>query len=118
MRITYFEQSGVSVGIPYIMQAIVAMVGSIASNFLQRKGILSTTLIRKIVVGLALLGPALFIVLACYTGCNTSLTVIYFTLSTGLLGLHGIYSLTVNCIQNKSPVLPVIRWFYICSVRH
>ena len=54
-----------------------------------RKGYLEVVWMRKINTILGLAVPAIFVIIAGYIGCNATLAVVFFSISTGLTGLSG-----------------------------
>ena len=54
-----------------------------------RKGFLEVVWMRKINTILGLAVPAVFVIIAGYIGCNATLAVVFFSISTGLTGFSG-----------------------------
>ena len=63
-------------------------IGPITDSILKRK-LLTVLQARKISTAVSLIFPALFYVLAGYSGCNATLVLVYFSLASALKGASG-----------------------------
>ncbi|XP_049817601.1 putative inorganic phosphate cotransporter isoform X2 [Aethina tumida] len=80
------KQNGVWSSVPYIFMWIVSMSSGWLCDWLIKKNIMMITTARKFFTTLASMGPALFIILASYSGCDRTLAVTMFTLAMGCMG--------------------------------
>lgn len=80
------KQNGVWSSVPYIFMWIVSMSSGWLCDWLIKKNIMAITTARKFFTTLASMGPALFIILASYSGCDRTLAVTMFTLAMGCMG--------------------------------
>ncbi|CAH0564297.1 unnamed protein product [Brassicogethes aeneus] len=80
------KENGVWSSVPYIFMWIVSMSSGWLCDFLIAKGCMGLTFARKFFTTIASMGPALFIILASYSGCDRSLAVTMFTLAMGCMG--------------------------------
>ncbi|XP_050533315.1 putative inorganic phosphate cotransporter [Daktulosphaira vitifoliae] len=91
-------QNGLLSGLPYILMWLVAIGSGFMVDSLIASKRYSITLIRKIFVTIASVGPAVGIVLASYSGCDKMWAVFSFTLGMGLMGTF-VPSLKVNALD-------------------
>ena len=82
-------QSGILSSLPFLCQVVVIFFAGPITDYMLKKKYLSVLLARKINTSISLMGLGLFIVLAGYSGCNATLVVVYFCLSSGLNGFSG-----------------------------
>lgn len=80
------EENGLWSSLPYIVMWIVSMFSGWLCDLLIQKGIIRTTAARKIFTTIASLGPAVFIIIASYSGCDRMLAVSMFTVAMGFMG--------------------------------
>ena len=67
---------------------MIIAIGPITDSILKRK-LLTVLQARKITTAVSLIFPALFYVLAGYSGCNATLVLVYFSLASALNGASG-----------------------------
>ena len=67
---------------------VIIAIGPIIDSLLKRK-LLAVLQARKINTAVSLIFPALFYVLAGYSGCNATLVLAYFSLASSLIGVSG-----------------------------
>ncbi|KAL3272430.1 hypothetical protein HHI36_013912 [Cryptolaemus montrouzieri] len=79
-------QNGVWSSIPYVVMWIVSMLSGYLCDWLIKKGFMNVTFSRKFFTTIASMGPAIFLVIASYSGCNRMLSVLMFTIGMGLMG--------------------------------
>lgn len=82
------KSNGLLSSIPYLVMWIVSISSGFVGDFLIRKNIVGLTFSRKMFTTIAAIGPAIFIVLASYAGCNRLLVVLHFTIAMGLMGTY------------------------------
>ncbi|KAM3862824.1 sialin [Diretmus argenteus] len=80
------QQNGVLSALPYIGCAVLAVLGGQLADYL-RETCLSTATVRKAFSLVGMVGPAVFLVAAGFTGCNYVLAVTFLTISSSLGGL-------------------------------
>lgn len=78
--------TGLLSGIPHLCRMIFAYIFSIFIDSLLRNEKLSRTNVRKLAGGVANIVHGLFVVGLAYSGCNSTLAVVYLTLATSVHG--------------------------------
>ncbi|KAG9350533.1 hypothetical protein JZ751_026899 [Albula glossodonta] len=81
------KENGVLSALPYLGCWMVALLGGHLADWLREKWLISTVVVRKAFSFVGMVGPAVFLVAAGYTGCNYILAVAFLTLSSSLGGL-------------------------------
>ena len=74
---------------PYLCQFVITPAAGALTDFILKKGLIRVVWMRKINTALGLGIPALFVVLAGYIGCDATLAVVFFSISTGFTGFTG-----------------------------
>ncbi|CAG9763217.1 unnamed protein product [Ceutorhynchus assimilis] len=82
------SQNGVWSSVPYIVMWLTSLGSGWLCDFLVRKNIMSLTFSRKFFTSIASMGPAIFILIASYVGCDRMLAVAMFTIAMGLMGCY------------------------------
>jgi ACS family sodium-dependent inorganic phosphate cotransporter len=80
------QENGIWSSLPYAVMWIVSMASGWICDWLVKKKYTSITFARKFFTAVASLGPAIFIIVASYSGCNRMLAVAYFTVAMGFMG--------------------------------
>uniref|UniRef100_L7MUI5 Sialin n=1 Tax=Xenopus tropicalis TaxID=8364 RepID=L7MUI5_XENTR len=80
------QENGFLSALPYLGCWVFMIMAGVIADCLREKLNISTKVVRKIFNTLGMLGPAIFLLAAGYTGCNYSLAVVFLTLSTTLGG--------------------------------
>lgn len=80
------KQNGIWSSVPYILMWIVSMSSGWLCDWLIHKGHMKISFARKFFTTLASMGPALFILIASYVGCDRMLAVGMFTIAMGFMG--------------------------------
>jgi MFS transporter, ACS family, solute carrier family 17 (sodium-dependent inorganic phosphate cotransporter), other len=80
------KENGFYSSMPYALMWIVAIGSGFLGDWMITNKKISVTNSRKLFTTIASLGPAVFIVLASYAGCDRTLVVILFTLAMGFMG--------------------------------
>ncbi|KAK7902122.1 hypothetical protein WMY93_018891 [Mugilogobius chulae] len=81
------KQNGMLSALPYIGCAILAVLSGQFADYLRETRHCQTVRVRKIFSLVGMIGPAIFLVAAGYTGCNYTLAVTFLTLSSSLGGV-------------------------------
>lgn len=92
------ESNGYLSSLPHLSFWIVSTITSVIADMFITHKWLSIEQVRKIGSTIASTGPAIFIVLAPYAGCNRTLVVILFTVGMGLMGCST-FSLIINSLD-------------------
>lgn len=79
-------QNGIWSSLPYIMMWTVSMLSGYLCDWLVRKNYMTVTFSRKFFTTVASVGPAVFLVVASYSGCDRILSVAMFTIGMGFMG--------------------------------
>ncbi|XP_019869672.2 putative inorganic phosphate cotransporter isoform X5 [Aethina tumida] len=80
------EANGVWSSVPYVVMWIVSMVFGWFCDYLTVKKFIGVTMARKVFTSIASAGPAIFIIIASYSGCDRMLAVWMFTIAMGFMG--------------------------------
>lgn len=64
------KTNGLYSSLPFIGMAVVTIFGGQASDFLRRKGILTTEWCRKVLTTIGSIGPAIFVIIMVHMGCD------------------------------------------------
>ncbi|CAL8258872.1 unnamed protein product [Lota lota] len=81
------QQNGLLSALPYLGAGLVAVLGGQLADHLRDARQYRTVVVRKAFSLIGMVGPAVFLVAAGYTGCNYVLAVVFLTLSSSLGGL-------------------------------
>ncbi|XP_048858349.1 sialin-like [Brienomyrus brachyistius] len=81
------QQNGMLSALPYLGCWVLALLGSHLADLLRERWLVSTVAVRKIFTLIGMIGPAVFLVAAGYTGCNYVMAVAFLTMSSTLGGL-------------------------------
>nr|CAH7726652.1 unnamed protein product [Callosobruchus chinensis] len=80
------KENGIWSSIPYVVMWLVSMGSGSLCDWLITRGYMRITFARKFFTTVASLGPAVFIMIASYSGCDRYLTVAMFTIAMGFMG--------------------------------
>ncbi|RZB39500.1 inorganic phosphate cotransporter [Asbolus verrucosus] len=80
------EENGVWSSLPYLVMWLVSMTSGWLCDWLIKKGYMGITIARKFFTAIAALGPAVFIIVASYSGCDRLMAVAMFTVAMGFMG--------------------------------
>ncbi|XP_056643227.1 sialin-like isoform X2 [Diorhabda sublineata] len=80
------KENGIWTSLPYAVMWLVSMGSGWLCDWLVSSGCLGITFARKLFTTIASLGPAIFIMIASYSGCDRYLTVAMFTIAMGFMG--------------------------------
>lgn len=106
-------QNGTVSSLPYLAMWIFSMLVSHVADWMISSGKFSHGSTRKIINSIGQLGPAIALIVASYTGCNSWLTVTILTIGIGLNG--GIYSgFKVNHLDISPRFAGVLMSFTNC----
>jgi len=90
--------SGFLSSLPFMCELVVIIaIGPITDSILKRK-LLTVLQARKITTAVSLIFPALFYILAGYSGCNATLVLAYFSLASSLIGVS-VVGMKVNALD-------------------
>lgn len=81
------KQNGMLSALPYIGCATLAVLSGQFADYLRETRNCQTVRVRKVFSLVGMLGPAIFLVAAGYTGCNYTLAVTFLTISSSLGGV-------------------------------
>ncbi|XP_048508610.1 putative inorganic phosphate cotransporter isoform X2 [Athalia rosae] len=122
------QANGFLSALPYVLMWAVSLGASFVADWSIKAGKVSITNVRKICTTIASVGPAIFIIVASYTGCDRNIVVILFTVGMGLMGpfypgmmvnaidLSPNYSGTLMAIMNAFGALTGILAPYVVGV--
>lgn len=106
-------QNGTVSSLPYLAMWIFSMLVSHVADWMISSGKFNHGSTRKIINSIGQLGPAIALIVASYTGCNSWLTVTILTIGVGLNG--GIYSgFKVNHLDISPRFAGVLMSFTNC----
>ncbi|OCT78351.1 hypothetical protein XELAEV_18029460mg [Xenopus laevis] len=80
------QENGFLSALPYLGCWVFMILAGVLADYMREKLNFSTKVVRKIFNTVGMLGPAIFLLAAGYTGCNYTLAVVFLTLSTTLGG--------------------------------
>uniref|UniRef100_A0A8C9WSV0 Sialin n=1 Tax=Scleropages formosus TaxID=113540 RepID=A0A8C9WSV0_SCLFO len=80
------QQNGMLSALPYLGSWFLALLGGQLADCLRERGLFSTVVVRKTFSVIGMVGPAVFLVSAGYTGCNYVMAVAFLTVSSALGG--------------------------------
>uniref|UniRef100_A0A673NRB8 Sialin n=1 Tax=Sinocyclocheilus rhinocerous TaxID=307959 RepID=A0A673NRB8_9TELE len=81
------QQNGMLSALPYLGCWLLALLGGQLADLLREKYLIRTVIVRKAFTIVGMVGPAVFLVAAGYTGCNYVLAIAFLTLSSSLGGV-------------------------------
>ncbi|XP_006638681.1 sialin [Lepisosteus oculatus] len=81
------QENGFLSALPYLGCWILALLGGQLADYLRETWMVSTVRVRKCFSLIGMIGPAVFLVCAGYTGCNYILAVTFLTISSALGGI-------------------------------
>lgn len=81
------QQNGMLSALPYVGCAILAVLSGQFADYLRETRNCATVKVRKAFSLVGMIGPAIFLVAAGYTGCNYTLAVTFLTISSSLGGV-------------------------------
>lgn len=92
------KSNGIISGMPYLVMWIFAIISGWIVDWLVAVKRVDVTLVRKIFVSIASIGPSVGIIAASYAGCDKVLTSVFFIFGMGTMGAF-IPSLKVNALD-------------------
>ncbi|RXN23420.1 sialin [Labeo rohita] len=81
------QQNGMLSALPYLGCWLLALLGGQLADLLREKYLFRTVIVRKAFTIVGMMGPAVFLVAAGYTGCNYVLAVAFLSISSSLGGI-------------------------------
>lgn len=98
---------GLLSGIPHLMRMLFAYFFSIFGDYLLKTNKMSTTNVRKLATFVCSIVKGLFVIGIAYSGCNTTMAVVFLTIATALHGAvsTGALASVVDLSPNFSGVL-------------
>ncbi|XP_077351195.1 sialin isoform X1 [Festucalex cinctus] len=81
------QQNGLLSAVPYLGCALLAVVSGQLADYLRETCRYPTVMVRKSFTLVGMIGPAVFLVAAGYTGCNYTLALTFLTISSSLGGV-------------------------------
>uniref|UniRef100_A0A8C2HTX3 Sialin n=1 Tax=Cyprinus carpio TaxID=7962 RepID=A0A8C2HTX3_CYPCA len=81
------QQNGMLSALPYLGCWLLALLGGQLADLLREKYLIRTVIVRKAFTIVGMVGPAVFLIAAGYTGCNYVLAIAFLTLSSSLGGI-------------------------------
>ncbi|CAJ1066712.1 sialin [Xyrichtys novacula] len=81
------QQNGMLSALPYIGCAVLAVLSGQLADYMRETLLYRTVIVRKAFTLVGMIGPAVFLVAAGYTGCNYTLAVTFLTISSSLGGV-------------------------------
>uniref|UniRef100_A0A669EB74 Sialin n=1 Tax=Oreochromis niloticus TaxID=8128 RepID=A0A669EB74_ORENI len=81
------QQNGFLSALPYLGCAVVAVLSGQIADYLRETRKYRTVIVRKSFTLIGMIGPAVFLVAAGYTGCDYTLAVTFLTISSSLGGV-------------------------------
>ncbi|CAK1547115.1 unnamed protein product [Leptosia nina] len=82
------KSTGFLTSMPYIAMWIASIIFGLMSDFGIKKGLYSLQNARKIFTTVAAIGPGICIILASYSGCNTTLAVVWFVAAMAFMSAY------------------------------
>ncbi|XP_050311164.1 putative inorganic phosphate cotransporter isoform X3 [Anthonomus grandis grandis] len=82
------SENGIWSSVPYIVMFFTSLASGWLSDFLVKRKLMTLSFSRKFFTTLASMGPAVFIVVASYVGCDRMLAVWMFTVAMGFMGAY------------------------------
>jgi len=82
------SQNGLWSSLPYLVMWFTSLGCGWVCDFLVKRKLMTLTFSRKFFTSLASMGPAVFIVVASYVGCDRILAVWMFTIAMGFMGCY------------------------------
>ncbi|XP_058880936.1 sialin isoform X3 [Acipenser ruthenus] len=80
------QQNGFLSALPYLGCWVVMLLGGQIADYMRETWLYSTVAVRKLCTAIGMVGPAVFLVAAGYTGCNYILAIAFLTISSALGG--------------------------------
>ncbi|MGH0178123.1 UNVERIFIED_CONTAM: hypothetical protein FKN15_076677 [Acipenser sinensis] len=80
------DQNGFLSALPYLGCWVVMLLGGQIADYMRETWLYSTVAVRKLCTAIGMVGPAVFLVAAGYTGCNYILAIAFLTISSALGG--------------------------------
>ncbi|XP_043111450.1 sialin [Puntigrus tetrazona] len=81
------QQNGMLSALPYLGCWLLALLGGQLADLLRERYLIRTVIVRKAFTIVGMVGPAVFLVAAGYTGCNFVLAVAFLSISSSLGGI-------------------------------
>uniref|UniRef100_A0A672HXB2 Sialin n=1 Tax=Salarias fasciatus TaxID=181472 RepID=A0A672HXB2_SALFA len=81
------QQNGILSALPYVGCAIFALLSGQVADYLRETCLYRTVVVRKCFSLIGMIGPAVFLVAAGYTGCDYVLAISFLTISSSLGGI-------------------------------
>ncbi|XP_015838380.2 putative inorganic phosphate cotransporter [Tribolium castaneum] len=82
------DENGLWSSLPYAVMWIVSMISGFVCDWLIRRKLIGLTFARKFFTVVASVGPAIFIIIASYVGCDRMMAVYMFTIGMGFMGTY------------------------------
>jgi len=104
------KKNGLYTSLPYLCMWICGISTGFLSDHLTKRKVLGLTASRKLYTSIAAIGPAVFLVLASYAGCNRTVVVAMFTLGMTFMGTFysGIKANSLDLAPNYAGVVMAI----------
>lgn len=101
------KKNGHIASLPYLLMWIVTVFTGFLSDYLIKRKCLGITFSRKLYTTISAVGPAVFLVLAGYVGCNVIVVITMITLGMGFMGPYfaGVKANSVDLSPNYAGVL-------------
>lgn len=81
------QQNGILSALPYMGCAVLALLSGQVADYLRETCMYRTVVVRKCFSLIGMIGPAVFLVAAGYTGCDYVLAITFLTISSSLGGI-------------------------------
>ena len=82
------KENGIYSSLPYVLMWIFSLASGVLSDWMIVRKMITITNSRKLYTTIASAGPAIFIVIASYAGCDKVLAVVFFTIAMGFMGAY------------------------------
>lgn len=82
------KENGIYSSLPYVLMWIFSLCSGVLSDWMIIRKLISVTNSRKLYTSIASAGPAIFIVVASYAGCDKVSAVAFFTVAMGFMGAY------------------------------
>nr|XP_022916487.1 sialin-like [Onthophagus taurus] len=93
--------SGILASLPYLARMLLGFLFGYIGDYIRKKSWMSVTVIRKSFVLFSHFIPGIFLIAQTFTGCDTTLAVIFLTLALGMNGAS-----TLTNLQNSQDLAP------------
>lgn len=118
------SQNAVLTAIPFLCMWIFSIILSKILDTLRAKGIITTTIARKVATGFASIVPMVCFIILCFIGCQKTLAVVLMTLAIMCIGgklnkiLHKLLTLFGFLVSKKEIGMSQMSFGYYCAYQY